>query len=69
MTALVLTPFSTRQNAVEVARQDYRLAKKHYQDVCERRDATCPACVLQFQSASERRQAAFEAYMAAMSAQ
>ena len=69
MTALILTPFSTQQNALDMARQEYRLAQAHYRDVCERYDARLPESVEQFRSASERRQRAFDGYMRAIRAQ
>jgi hypothetical protein len=66
MTAQVITPFSVRANALDVARQEWLLARRHYREVCIRYDARLPESVEQFRAASERREAAFERYMQEM---
>lgn len=66
MTAQIITPFSDRANALEVARQEWQLARLHYKEVCNRYDARLPESVDQFRAASERREAAFERYMQEM---
>lgn len=66
MTALVLTPFTAQQNPLHMARQEWRLAQKHYRDVCGRYDARLPESVEQFRAALERRERAFGVYMRAL---
>ena len=54
------------RNRQEAARQEYDLARLHYQAVCDSFDATIPANVERFHSALEMRDGAFERFMAAI---
>jgi hypothetical protein len=66
VTALILTPFSGQPGGLDAARQEYRLAQEHYREVCRGYDARCPHAVERFRAALERKNDAWERYMAAM---
>lgn len=64
VTAEVLTNFFTHEhNALEVATQDYKLAKAHFRDVLHYRDATNPEHQKRFQDALDRQELARERYV------
>jgi hypothetical protein len=50
----------------EVARQEYELARKEYQDTCERFDALSEEAVGRFHAALERKNLAHDRYMEAI---
>ena len=54
----VLRVFSHEFNAVDVARQEYELAKEHFQEVCKHRDPTNPDHQKRFRDAAERQEEA-----------
>jgi hypothetical protein len=69
VTAEVLTNFFRHEhNALEVATQEYRLAKKHFRDVMHYRDCTDQEHQKQFRDALNRQEVARERYVEALMA-
>jgi hypothetical protein len=58
-----------RQDAVDSARQEYKLAQKHYRIVCGKMSCLDPKAQELFQEADRRRARAFERYIRALQAQ
>jgi hypothetical protein len=58
--------FTHTHNAHEVIRQEYQLAKQHFQEVLMYRDSTNPDHQKRFRDALDRQEAAREAYVAVL---
>lgn len=68
MTAKVIALFPARQDAVDAARREYRLAARQFRIVCATMKCGDPLAQQRFREAEWRRRKAFERYMAALSA-
>ena len=67
MTAQVLSNFFKHEhNALEVATQEYRLAKTHFREVMHYRDCTNPEHQKRFRDALDRQEVARERYVEAL---
>lgn len=63
----VLRVFDHSHNPRQVAAQEYELAKEHFKELLEYRDATNPDHQKRFQDALDRQEAARERYIKALS--
>jgi len=62
----VIDAFTHQHNALDVATQEYELAKEHFREVLKYRDATNPEHQQRFHDALERQDAARDAYLKAL---
>jgi len=58
--------FAHQHNALDVATQEYELAKLYFREVLKYRDATNPEHQQRFRDALERQEAARNAYLKAL---
>jgi hypothetical protein len=66
MMAEVLRVFTHGHNAIEVATQEYELAKEHLREVSKHRDPTNPDHQKRFRDAMDRQELARDAYLRAI---
>lgn len=64
VTAQVLHLGGPCRNPLDMAEQNWALARAHYDEICDRFDARFPESVAQFHAALDRRHAAYEVFMA-----
>jgi GrpB-like predicted nucleotidyltransferase (UPF0157 family) len=63
MSAQVIDVFEHENNALDVARQEYHMAKQHFREVMQYRDCTNAEHQRRFRDALERQTAARERYI------